>query len=110
MPGSPSRLELWQAAFTTRHYKQLLGCITAATNWRVQEVPKKIDALYTHLNNIVHSGYAEVAAGYLEIPDRALPAPDMELMVCMAVLSSVKWKYGRVGSRWEASPSPSTDD
>jgi hypothetical protein len=100
--GSPGRVQVWQAVFSTEYFAPLLDCITAATNWPAKQVPKKIDALYTHLNNIAHSGFPAVAAqltdSYLEIPAGAVTGPDTELAVCMASFFGVKYK--RVGG-WQ---------
>jgi hypothetical protein len=97
--GSPGRVQVWQAVFSTEYFAPLLDCITTATNWPAKQVPKKIDALYTHLNNIAHSGFPAVAAqltdSYLEIPADAVTGPDTELAVCMASFFGVKYK--RVG-------------
>jgi len=100
--GSPGRVQVWRAVFSTEDFAPLLDCITAATNWPAKQVPKKIDALYTHLNNIAHSGFPAVAAqltdSYLEIPAGAVTGPDTELAVCMASFFGVKYK--RVGG-WQ---------
>ena len=65
-------------------------------------VPRKIDGLYTHLNNIAHSGFPAVASqltdSYLEIYTDAVPRPDVELAACIASFFGVKYK--RVGRVW----------
>ena len=100
--GSPGRVQLWQVALATEDFAPLLGCITAATGWPQAQVPRKIDALYTHLNNIAHSGFPAVAAqltdSYLEIPVGAVTGPDTELAACVATFFNVKFK--RVGRVW----------
>ena len=100
--GSPGRVQLWQVALATEDFAPLLGCITAATGWPQAQVPRKIDALYTHLNNIAHSGFPAVAAqltdSYLEIPAGAVTGPDTELAACVATFFNVKFK--RVGRVW----------
>ena len=100
--GSPGRVQLWQVALATEDFAPLLGCITAATGWPQAQVPRKIDALYTHLNNITHSGFPAVAAqltdSYLEIPVGAVTGPDTELAACVATFFNVKFK--RVGRVW----------
>lgn len=100
--GSPGRVQLWQVALATEDFAPLLGCITAATGWPPAQVPRKIDALYTHLNNIAHSGFPAVAAqltdSYLEIPVGAVTGPDTELAACVATFFNVKFK--RVGRVW----------
>ena len=100
--GSPGRVQLWQVALATEDFAPLLGCITAATGWPPAQVPIKIDALYTHLNNIAHSGFPAVAAqltdSYLEIPVGAVTGPDTELAACIATFFNVKFK--RVGRVW----------
>ena len=100
--GSPGRVQLWEVALATEDFAPLLDCITAATNCRPAMVPRKIDGLYTHLNNIAHSGFPAVAAqltdSYLEIHIDAVPRPDVELAACIASFFSVKFK--RVGRVW----------
>lgn len=108
--GLPSRVELWQAAFTTGHYKQLLDCITAATSWPAEAVPDKIAALYTQLSSLGRSGSAAVPAqfvdDYLEIPVSAVAGPEAELAVCVASFFNIPWRQVHRG--WAASAP--TDD